>query len=111
MPSLNARLAAWLGPSMKATWRILYAMLLVQPPGAAIGWRLQPIGDTFMDCWYGGALSMPIGFALGLLWQRHAVPRSIASNRRAVLVYGGFSIALLLVAVLTRDMWVRALGA
>jgi hypothetical protein len=111
MPSLNARLSAWLAPSMQATWRILYAMVLVQIPGAAIGWCLQPIGDAFTDCWYGGALSMPIGFAFGLLWHSHAVPGTINRNRRAVLVYGGFSIVLAIVAVLTRDMWIRAFAA
>ena len=96
---------------MQATWRVFYAMILASGPGAAMGWRLQPIGETLMDCWYGGALSMPIGFMLGLFWQSRAAPRSIASNVRAILVYGGFSLALAVFALLTRDMWVRALAA
>ena len=36
---------------------------------------------------------------------------SIASNQRAILVYGGFSIVLAVVAVLTRDRWVRVSGS
>lgn len=93
------------------TWRIVVAMVLVQVPGAAIAWRWSPIGDTFLDLWYGAAFALPLGFVFGLLWQKRIAPESLWRHRWIVLGYGLFAVLLPIAGVLTYDIWKRAADA
>jgi len=92
-------------PSMQATWRVLVAMVLVQPLGAALGWRWAPVGDTFLDLWYGAAFTLPFGFLLGPLWQRRAARDTLARHRWPIVGYELFSVVVPLYGVLTYDIW------
>src|ERR1044071_5938473 len=88
------------------TWRIAAGLLLVQVPGIAVGLVVKPVGaDWFMNCWYGGAFSMPIGFVLGLLWQTGASVDTWVRFRWHVLGYGLFAALMPIVGVLSFHTW------
>jgi hypothetical protein len=89
--------------------RVLSAIVLAQIPGAAIGCWWAPIGDTFLDLWYGAAVTVPFGFIFGLLWQKQAGRDLLARHRWAIVAYGLFSIALPLFGFLPYDIWRAAL--
>src|SRR5574341_1238970 len=82
-------------------WRIPVAMLLAGVPGALIGSSLAPLGDAFLDCWYGAAFTMPLGFLFGLLWQTQASRGSLNQHRWVVIGYGLFAVLLPVVGVST----------
>ena len=88
--------------SVHPTWRVLAAMVLVQLPGAAIGWRWAPVGDKFLDLWYGAAFTLPFGFIFGLLWQKRAAPDAFARHRWVIVGYGLFSVVLPVCGVLRK---------
>ena len=98
-----ASLEAWL-----RVWRVLIGMLAAQCCGAVIGFLAEPIGDAFIDVWYGGAFATPFGFVAGALWQWRAAPTEFRSERRTVVTLGLFSLALPIFGILTFDTWASA---
>jgi hypothetical protein len=94
--------------SVHPTWRIGVAVLLAQLPGVVLGLWLSPVGDWFMNSWYGAALAAPFGFVGGLLWQIEVDVNVLRIFRWHVLGYGLFSAALPTFGVLSFDIWAHA---
>ncbi len=90
-------------PIIHPTWRILAGMVIAQIPGAALGSLWAPIGDGFLDLWYGAAVSLPLGFLIGLIWQKRCASRVIAEYRWHILAYGLFSLAMPVIGFLAMD--------
>jgi hypothetical protein len=94
------------------TWRIVVAMVLVQIPGALIGFWINPIaGDWFMNYWCGAAFALPFGYVLGVLWQINASVQILAQFRWHVMAYGLFAAVMPVFGALAIGVWRHAAAA
>lgn len=53
---------------LRPIWRIIVAIVLAQLVGGGVGLCIHFHHFPFYNLWYGAALSMPVGFFIGLVW-------------------------------------------
>lgn len=79
---------------MKALWRVVRSVYVMQAIGACLGLGFLHHSDRFSDVWIGVALGTMIGFIVGLCWHFSDPDRRNGEHRNALLLMGCAAVVL-----------------